>query len=234
MSQPLLEITSERRTCLLTRTQEPAMISAKQNQASSGLPSSTEAAPLTGKPKMLSHSETGLEQPSTSQSTGSQSAPLTSGFSRMSRRNSHTMTAIVRKRARDDESPSPNKVAIWGSTKSTDDKFLSYLGVTSRRTLNNSRKQLKGAEQPRGITDIEAGYGDVLGHNGARPDDHMVADCNREHRGVRTDGYMTTKLSRPPQMPFGCRSPRNKKIIDEHHAMRNKAIASNGDEFTDK
>src|SRR5207244_8431657 len=92
-------------------------------------PSSTEAPPLTGKPKMLSHAETDLEQPSTSQRTGSQSAVVTSGFSRMSRRKSHAMTAIVRKRARDDESPSPNKVAIWGSTRSTEDKFLSYLGV---------------------------------------------------------------------------------------------------------
>src|SRR6266513_3085185 len=114
MSQPLLEMISERRTCRFIRTQKPAIISAKQNEASSGLPSSTEAAPLTGKPKMLSHSETGLEQPSTSQSTGSQSAPLTSGFSRMYRRKSHTMTAMERKRARDDESPNPNKVAIWG------------------------------------------------------------------------------------------------------------------------
>src|SRR5437667_5626559 len=85
MSQPLLEIISERRTCRLIRTQEPAIIRANQNHASSGLPSSTEAAPLTGKPKMLSHSETDLEQPSISQRTGSQSAPLTSGFSRMSR-----------------------------------------------------------------------------------------------------------------------------------------------------
>src|SRR6266513_885968 len=96
MSQPLLDTTSERRTCRLIRTQEPAMISAKQNQASSGLPSSTEAPPLTGKPKMLSHSETGLEQPITSQISGSQSAPLISGFSRMSRRKSQTMSATVR------------------------------------------------------------------------------------------------------------------------------------------
>src|SRR2546426_4814952 len=130
MSQPLLEIISERRTCRLIRTQEPAIIRANQNHASSGLPSSTEAPPLTGNPKMLSHAETDLEQPSTSQRTGSQSAPLTSGFSRMSRRKSQAMTTIVRKRARDDESPSPNKVAIWGSTRSTDDKFLSCLRLS--------------------------------------------------------------------------------------------------------
>src|SRR5882757_793968 len=112
MSQPLLEIISERRTCRLIRTQEPAMINAKQNEASSGLPSSTEVPPLTGRPKMLSHSETGLEQPITSQSSGSQSALLTSAFSRMSRRKSQIMRARVRQRLSDGDSPSPKKAAI--------------------------------------------------------------------------------------------------------------------------
>src|SRR6266480_4015697 len=95
MSQRLLEITSERRTCRLRRTQKPAIISAKQIKASSGLPSSTEAAPLTGKPKMLSHSETDLEQPIRSQISGSQRAPLTSGLSRMSRRKRKIINATV-------------------------------------------------------------------------------------------------------------------------------------------
>src|SRR5262249_53273524 len=112
MTQPLLEIISERATCRLTRTQEPAISIANQNHASSGLPSSTEAPPLMGKPKMLSHAETDLEQPITSQRTGSQSAALISGFSRMSRRKSHAMSASVRKRARDFGRETPNKLAI--------------------------------------------------------------------------------------------------------------------------
>src|SRR2546430_15685146 len=99
MSQPLLEMISERRTCRFIRTQKPAIISAKQNEASSGLPSSTEAAPLTGKPKMLSHSETDLEQPSISQGTGSHRTPLTSGLSRMSRLKRKIIKASVRQDA---------------------------------------------------------------------------------------------------------------------------------------
>src|SRR6266481_5638912 len=99
MSQPLLEMISERRTCRFIRTQKPAIISAKENEASSGLPSSTEAAPLTGKPKMLSHSETDLEQPIRSQISGSQSAPLTSGLSRISRRKRKIIKATVRQDA---------------------------------------------------------------------------------------------------------------------------------------
>lgn len=99
MSQPLLEMISERRTCRFIRTQKPAIISAKENEASSGLPSSTEAAPLTGKPKMLSHSETDLEQPIRSQISGSQRAPLTSGLSRMSRRKRKIIKATVRQDA---------------------------------------------------------------------------------------------------------------------------------------
>src|SRR6185369_12151289 len=115
MTQLLLETTSESRTCRLTRTQMPTTIRTRKNEASSGLPSSTEAPPLTGKPKMLSHSVTGLEQPSTSQRTGSQSAPVTLGFSRMSRRKSQIIRASVRKKARDEDRPRPNKLArgIW-------------------------------------------------------------------------------------------------------------------------
>ena len=74
----------------------PATIRAKKNEASSGLPSSTEAEPLTGKPKVFSHKERLLEQPITSQISGSQSAPLTSGFPRTSRLKRKTMKAIVR------------------------------------------------------------------------------------------------------------------------------------------
>ena len=99
MSQPLLWTISERRTCLLARTQKPAIIRTKQKHASSGLPSSTEAPPLTGKPKMLSHSESDLEQPGISQSSGSQSAPLILGFSRMSRRKRKIIKASVRQDA---------------------------------------------------------------------------------------------------------------------------------------
>src|SRR5947208_9667349 len=99
MSQPLLWTISERRTCLLARTQKPAIIRTKQKHASSGLPSSTEAPPLTGRPKMLSHSETGLEQPSVSQRSGSHRPPLTSGLSRMSRRKRKIINATVRQDA---------------------------------------------------------------------------------------------------------------------------------------
>src|SRR5213592_1217504 len=99
MSQPLLWTISERRTCLLARTQKPAIIRTKVKHASSGLPSSTEAPPLTGKPKMLSHSETDLEQPIRSQISGSQRAPLTSGLSRMSRRKRKIIKATVRQDA---------------------------------------------------------------------------------------------------------------------------------------
>src|SRR5439155_3525312 len=233
MSQPLLEIISERRTCRLIRTQEPAIIRANQNHASSGLPSSTEAAPLTGKPKMLSHSETDLEQPSISQSSGSQSALLISCFSRMSRMKSHAMTAIVRKRARDDESPSPNKVAIWGSTRCTDDKFLSCLRLSLGKP-NKSGNQLKCAEKTRRVTDIESGYTDVLGHDGTGANDDMIADCNREHGGIRTDRYMITKSCYSPKVRLFGRASGNERIIDEHGAMRNEAFVSDRHEITDE
>src|SRR5207247_4550883 len=48
---------------------------------------------------MLSHSETGLEQPSVSQRSGSHRPPLTSGVSRMSRRKRKIINATVRQDA---------------------------------------------------------------------------------------------------------------------------------------
>ena len=55
-------------------------------------------------------------------------------------------------------------------------------------------KVLKYAEKTRGVTYVEAGLSDVLGHDCASPDDDMIADHDREDGGIRPDAYAITKL----------------------------------------
>src|SRR6266436_4961712 len=86
--------------------------------------------------------------------------------------------------------------------------------------------RLKFAKKTRRVTDIEAGYRDVLGNNGACADDDMIANRNREDGGVCPDTYMITKFRCSPQLPFRRRPSANKRIIDEHGAVRNEAIIS--------
>src|SRR5438093_1194369 len=85
-----------------------------------------------------------------------------------------------------------------------------------------------------GITDIEAGYCDVLGNNSARANDSMIANRDGKDGGVRPNTYMITKLGWPPQLPFRRRPPANKRIIDEHGAVRNEAIVPDRNQFADE
>src|SRR5207248_8435553 len=93
---------------------------------------------LTGRPKIRSHSEKGLEQQNSSQMSGSQSAPLTLGLSRMSRRKRKTIKASVRKRA--SRGGRPIKLAMWVATGFTDYEFLNYLRTTLGRSPINPRR----------------------------------------------------------------------------------------------
>ena len=94
--------------------------------------------------------------------------------------------------------------------------------------------RLKFAKKTRRVTDIEAGYRDVLGNNGACADDDMIANRNREDGCVCPDTYMITKFRCSPQLPFRRRPSANKRIIDEHGAVRNEAFVSDGYELTDE
>ena len=114
MIQPLFRTISESWTCLLKRTQQPAIASARRKYTSNELPCSDEAGPPAAKPKTLSHAEGGLEQAISNQRVGSQSARLTLGFSLMSRRKRKTTSATVRKRTRIGGKWRPKKLAIVG------------------------------------------------------------------------------------------------------------------------
>lgn len=58
--------------------------------------------------------------------------------------------------------------------------------------------RLKSSEQACRVTDIEAGYGDVLGNNSARAYDDMIANRDREDGGVCSDTYTNAKFRWPP------------------------------------
>lgn len=89
-------------------------------------------------------------------------------------------------------------------------------------------------QEASGIAGINTGDADVLGHNGARADDDMIADCNREHRGIRPDTYTVAKPCCPPKIPFRYRSASNEQVVNKHRAVRNEAVVANCNELTNK
>src|ERR1700730_5414982 len=122
MSHQFSRQISPRLTFLWLRTQRPAMISEKYTKASSGLHSSTDRRE---RPQNTwSHWATDLEPMSSTHRTGSQSALVTLGCSRKSRRKRKTMKATVRNSATDGGRSRPKKLAMWGSTRFTDYEFL--------------------------------------------------------------------------------------------------------------
>jgi len=98
----------------------------------------------------------------------------------------------------------------------------------------DSRDQLQRAKETRGVARVNAGNGDVLGHNGARADDDMITNRNRENGSICSDTHRIADLGLAPEAPFRRRSPRDEWIIDKHRPMRNEAIIPDGDELTDE
>ena len=98
----------------------------------------------------------------------------------------------------------------------------------------DSRDQLQRAKEMRGVARVNAGNGDVLGHNGARADDDMITNCNWEDGSVCPDAHAIAKLGLAPKGPFRRRSPRSKCIINKHRPVRNEAIVSDRYELTDE
>ena len=62
----------------------------------------------------------------------------------------------------------------------------------------------------------------------------MIANRDGKDGGVRPNTYTITNLGWPPQLPFRRRPPANKRIIDEHSAVRNEAILPDRNQFADE
>jgi len=91
---------------------------------------------------------------------------------------------------------------------------------------HKSGNQLKGAEKTRGVTDIEPGCSDVLGHDRAGANDDLIADRDWKDGGICSDAYTIPKSCCSPKVRLFSGAPGNERIIDEHGAMRNEAFVS--------
>jgi len=98
----------------------------------------------------------------------------------------------------------------------------------------DSRDQLQRAKETRGVARVNAGNGDVLGHNGARADDDMITNRNRENGSICSDTDRIADLGLAPKTPFRCRSTINEAIINKHRPMRNEAVVPNRNQIADK
>lgn len=90
-------------------------------------------------------------------------------------------------------------------------------------------------DEARRISRINPGHADVLGHDGASTDAHVITNRHRKDGSIRPDTYMVAKLCRPPKIMVSTSgASANKKIINKHRPMRNEAIVANRHKFTDK
>src|SRR5215472_11102114 len=93
---------------------------------------------------------------------------------------------------------------------------------------------LKCSEQSRWVFHVEAGYRDVLGNNGACADNDMIADSDRKDSRIGSNTHVIAKLGWPPKLWLSGRTTTNKKIIDEHGAVRNEAIVPDRNQCTEE
>jgi hypothetical protein len=98
----------------------------------------------------------------------------------------------------------------------------------------NEGKELKPPQQARGVTSVEPGFGNILGYNCAGPDDRSVTDRHRKDGGIGSDTYVIAKLCCPPEFGFSGRPTAGEQIIDEHRAVRDEAIVTDGYQVTDE
>ena len=149
----------------------------------------------------------------------------------MSRRKSQTMSASVRKRASGDDSWSPNKLAMRGSTRFTEKRSLSR---ATHSQPNKSRNWLECAKKTRRVANVNTRLSNVLRNNCPGADGDSITDRDRKNGGVCSNAYVIPKFCCSPSVRICVRTPANKRIIDEHGAMRNEAFVSNRYELTDE
>src|SRR5580700_1864113 len=89
--------------------------------------------------------------------------------------------------------------------------------------------------QARRIAQVNPRFRDIFRYDGSRTHHHTVANRNGQYRCIRSDADLVPYSSRPPQVSSSLgRTSLRKRIVNEHRAVRNKAIVSYDDKFTDE
>ena len=110
-----------------------------------------------------------------------------------------------------------------------------------RRTESSSQSSVvgghssEGADESGGIADVNAGLGQILGDDGPRADDAAIADFDGEDGGVGTDGDFGSDGGGSPEILAALgRAAGLEEVVDEHDAVSNEAIVTDGHQFTDE
>ena len=77
--------------------------------------------------------------------------------------------------------------------------------------------------------------GDVRGDDRARPDHDVVGDAHRHDRGVGADRNPIADHGLAPQFLVAARGAAGREgVVDEHHAMADKAVLADRHQFADE
>jgi hypothetical protein len=90
------------------------------------------------------------------------------------------------------------------------------------------------AEEPGGVSRINAGDGNILGNDCPSSDHNLIADCYRENSSICADAYTIAKLGWAPKLWLSSRPACDKQIVDEHRAVRNEAILPDCNQLADE
>ncbi len=86
-----------------------------------------------------------------------------------------------------------------------------------------------------GVSTVDAGLTNVFSDHTACANDDIVANIDRQNRGIRANGNTIAYHSRfPLRLIASSRTTRRKQIVDEHGAVANEAIITNCHQFANK
>ena len=86
-----------------------------------------------------------------------------------------------------------------------------------------------------GVACIGSGFSDVLGHHTPGTNDHIITDVHRHDGGVGSNADTIADVGFFPLCLVATGGPSDlERVVDEHRAMADETVLSNGHEFTDE
>jgi hypothetical protein len=111
--------------------------------------------------------------------------------------------------------------------------LIQQVGQTAGITRN--RIALNVPQQTSRVTRVDARPRNIFRNYGSGPDNYTIADRNRQHSCVRPYANLVADRRRPPEIRSALsRASDRKQIVDEHGAVRDKAILPNRDKLTNE
>jgi hypothetical protein len=110
---------------------------------------------------------------------------------------------------------------------------LGYRQASSDLAKPN-RLLFSGREQARGIASVGTGSRYVRGHDRAGTNYDIIDDAHRQDRSIGPDRNPIADHGLAPKLLCLGRTTGRESVVDEHHAMADKAILANRHQFSDE